>query len=367
MYTPETLVILTPGFPADEDDSTCIPPQQLFVKALKKQRPELNIIIISFQYPFEARQYLWHGMQVIAFGGRSRGKLYRRALWLKVWRKLKELNKQHQIIGLLSFWMGECAFVGNRFANKYNLRHYCWVLGQDARPGNRFVRLIDPKGEQLIALSDQLAREIKANYCITPGHIIPPGIDISTFGLPPTTRDIDLIGAGSLIPLKQYDLFVNVVKKLTVQFPNIRAVICGRGPEMERLKQQIIRLKLENNIELTGGLPHGEVLNMMQHSKVFLHTSSYEGFGMVLSEALYAGAQVVSLVKPMDVMPAEFNQGKNEGELVELVAQQLNKQGLTYQPVLFNSIESIADRVGDLFSPHSHFDRREKSFHAVSL
>ncbi|WP_183575116.1 glycosyltransferase [Mucilaginibacter sp. X5P1] len=349
MNTPETLVILTPGFPADEDDSTCIPPQQLFVKALKKQRPELNIIIISFQYPFEARQYLWHGTEVIAFGGRSRGKLYRRALWLKVWRTLKQLNKGHKIIGLLSFWMGECAFIGNRFANKYRLKHYCWVLGQDARAGNRFVRLIDPKGEQLIALSDQLAREIEANYDIVPQHTIPPGIDTSTFGASAIERDIDLLGTGSLIPLKQYDLFIDVVKELTLQFPNIRAVICGRGPEMERLKHQIIRLKLENNVKLTGGLPHGEVLAMMQQAKVFLHTSAYEGFGMVLSEALYAGAQVVSLVKPMDVMPEEFHQSKSEDELVGLVTEQLNKEHLTHEPVLFNSIESIADRVAELF------------------
>jgi glycosyltransferase involved in cell wall biosynthesis len=345
----ETLVILTPGFPANEEDSTCIPPQQLFVKALKKQRPELNIIIISFQYPFEAQQYLWHGMQVIAFGGRSRGKVLRRVLWLKVWHTLKQLNKEHDIIGLLSFWMGECAFIGNRFARKYNLQHYCWVLGQDARPGNKFARLINPKGEQLIALSDQLAREVEANYGIVPQHIIPPGIDTSTFGTTTTQRDIDLMGAGSLIPLKQYDLFVDVVKKLTIQFPNIKVVICGRGPEMEKLKAQISRLKLKKNIELIGGLPHGEVLAMMQRSKVFLHTSAYEGFGMVLGEALYAGTQVVSLVKPMDVMPEEFHQAKNEGEIVGLVTALLNDK-LSYEPVLLYPIDCIADKVAELFS-----------------
>jgi glycosyltransferase involved in cell wall biosynthesis len=348
MTKPETLVILTPGFPANEEDSTCIPPQQLFVKALKKQRPELNIIIISFQYPFEARQYLWHGMQVIAFGGRSRGKVLRRVLWLKVWHMLKQLNKEHNIIGLLSFWMGECAFIGNRFARKYSLQYYCWVLGQDARPGNKFARLIKPKGGQLIALSDQLAREVEANYGIVPQHIIPPGIDTSTFGIAATQRDIDLMGAGSLIPLKQYDLFVDVVKKLTVQFPNIKAVICGRGTEMERLKTQINRLKLKKNIELIGGLPHGEVLAMMQRSKVFLHTSAYEGFGMVLSEALYAGARVVSLVKPMDVMPEEFHQAKNEGEMVELVTALLNDK-LSYEPVLLYPIDCIANKVAELF------------------
>ena len=344
----ETLVILTPGFPADEDDSTCIPPQQLFVKALKKQKPELNIITISFQYPFEARQYTWHGMQVIAFGGRSRGKVLRRVLWLKVWRALKQLNKEHHITGLLSFWMGECAFVGNRFALKHNLPHYCWVLGQDARPGNKFVKLINPKSEQLIALSDQLAREVETNYGIVPQHIVPPGIDISTFGKAAARRDIDLMGAGSLIPLKQYDLFVDVVKKLTVQFPNIKAVICGRGPEMERLNAQISKLKLKKNIELIGGLPHGEVLAMMQRTKVFLHTSAYEGFGMVLSEALYAGTRVVSLVKPMDIMPEEFHQAKDKNEMVEMVTSLLNDK-LDHEPVLFYPVDEIADRVAELF------------------
>jgi len=37
----------------------------------------------------------------------------------------------------------------------------------------------------------------------------------------------------------------------------------------------------------------------MQRAKVFLHPSAYEGFGAVCIEALYAGASVVSFVKPM--------------------------------------------------------------------
>ena len=57
---------------------------------------------------------------------------------------------------------------------------------------------------------------------------------------------------------------------------------------------------LENNIELTGELPHKSVLALMQRAKIFVHPSAYEGFGMVCLEALYAGAQVVSFVRPMN-------------------------------------------------------------------
>jgi len=43
----ETLVILSPGFPGNEADSTCMPPQQIFVKALRAICPGLEIIVLT--------------------------------------------------------------------------------------------------------------------------------------------------------------------------------------------------------------------------------------------------------------------------------------------------------------------------------
>ena len=131
-------------------------------------------------------------------------------------------------------------------------------------------------------------------------QVIPVGIDTSLFGTAPDKRDIDILGAGSLIPLKQYDLFVKCVAFLKLSFPGIKVVICGKGPEIDSLKELSSQLNLTGNLVFAGELPHAEVLGMMQRSKVFLHTSNYEGFGAVLAEALYAGAHVVSFCKPMD-------------------------------------------------------------------
>ena len=63
--------------------------------------------------------------------------------------------------------------------------------------------------------------------------------------------------------------------------PDIRTVICGDGPERKMLEQQIRKYKLSDHIELTGELEHTQVLAYMQRSKIFLHPSSYEGFGIV--------------------------------------------------------------------------------------
>ena len=99
---PNALIILTPGFPENEADSTCIPPQQIFVKALKENNPQLKIIVLTFIYPFFSARYQWHGIDVISFGGKNKGKVYRKLMGMRVWAELKKLNQQHQVVGMLS-------------------------------------------------------------------------------------------------------------------------------------------------------------------------------------------------------------------------------------------------------------------------
>ena len=60
---PQTLVILTPGFPENEADTTCLSHLQTFVKALKVVRPHLTIKILTFQYPFFSTTYEWFGFE----------------------------------------------------------------------------------------------------------------------------------------------------------------------------------------------------------------------------------------------------------------------------------------------------------------
>jgi glycosyltransferase involved in cell wall biosynthesis len=296
---PATLIILTPGFPINESDTTCLPPQQVFVRYLKKTYPQLPIIILAFQYPFTKTSYIWEGIPVIAFGGKQKTGLHRLLLWIRVYRTLKQLRRQYKLLGILSFWFTECALVGKRFARKYGIRHYVWLLGQDARKNNRYVSRERPDANELIALSDFIQDEFEKNYAIRPAHVIPPGIDTALFDQPVVDRDIDILCAGSLIALKQYAVAVEVIAALKKTYPSIKAVIAGKGPEKQLLEKLIDDLGLAENITLAGELPHRDVLRLMQRTILFLHPSSYEGFGVVCTEALYAGATVISFVKPM--------------------------------------------------------------------
>jgi glycosyltransferase involved in cell wall biosynthesis len=115
------------------------------------------------------------------------------------------------------------------------------------------------------------------NYGIKPGSVIPAGINPAEFKMPGRIRPIDILSVGSLIPLKQYSLFVEILSMVKQYKPDVHAVLCGKGPEESVLRELICQYDLQDNIVLTGELPHEEVLEFMTKSKIFLHTSSYEG------------------------------------------------------------------------------------------
>jgi glycosyltransferase involved in cell wall biosynthesis len=345
----QVLIIVTPGFPKDEADTTCLPAQQNLIKAINAKFPATKIIICSFQYPFFRSAYLWHGNRVIAFGGRNRSKLFRVLLWQKVWRQLKKMEQEYRIMAVLSFWYGECALIAERFATKFHLQHYCWLLGQDAKKENKYVHKANIQACNLIALSDFINDEFTRNYNIRPLHTIPFGIDIKEYPGELQQRDIDIVAAGSLIPLKQYKIFVSVIALLQKDFPSIKVLLCGDGPEKDSLQYLINTLSLEQNIILTGEKPHKEILSIMQRSKIFLHPSSYEGFGMVCAEALYAGCEVISFVQPVNEPVKHWHIVKNDQEMYGQCYRLLKTANAAGERLLLYNIDDTAVEVMKLF------------------
>jgi glycosyltransferase involved in cell wall biosynthesis len=348
-HKPSTLVILSPGFPSDEADTACLPAQQVFVKAVNRNFPGLRVVIIAFEYPFRRDDYSWFGNRVIAVGGWKRGWISKLQTGLTVGKMLNRLGRDNEIVGLLSFWLDGCAFVGKYYAKWKRLRHHTWILGQDARAGNRFVPLVRPTAEQLIAMSGFLANEFDRNYGIRPAHIIPNGVDASLYGPAPAVRDIDVLGVGSLIPLKQYDLFVSVLHRLAQTFPGIRAVLCGKGPEQDRLTKLIERYGLQSNIELVGEKPHIEAIGLMQRAKMLLHPSSYEGFSTVCLEALYAGAQVISFCDPLGSPVANWNIVRGEEEMAAKALSVLQDPQRRFSPTQLYTMDDSARQMIGLF------------------
>ena len=348
--TNKTLIILTPGFPKDEADTTCLPFLQTFVRSLNQVDPTLKIIVLAFQYPFVSKEYIWENVTVISFNGRNKGTIHRMLLWARIWGRIKKLVQQNNVIGFFNLWLGECALMGRYASKKYHLPSYSWLLGQDAKKDNKYISRIKPNPKSLIAMSDFLADNFQKNFNIRPQHVIPLGVDKNLFTRPLGERPIDILGAGSLIPLKQYDVFIKMVIKLAVKRPYINTIILGEGKEHDRLQKMIDENNVSNNIRLAGETAHATVLDLMQQSKIFLHPSAYEGFGTVCAEALYAGVKLVSFVQPMKKEFKNWFIVETEMDMLKQLENLLDDANARYERVLVYDSEEIGRQILSLFN-----------------
>ncbi|MGF7230667.1 glycosyltransferase family 4 protein [Arachidicoccus sp.] len=348
----KTLIILTPAFPssdASKEESIWVPAKQRLIKCINRLYPDIEIIILSFQFPLSKKEYNWNRNIVIPFAGGNKHNWQNKLTWLNVFNKLRKLQSKKNIIGLLSFWYAECAFVGHYFSKLYHLKHVCWISGQDAKGSNIFARRIRSAAEELAAMSDFLMNEFEKNHHIRPAHLIPNAIDVCQFKLKKYARSIDIIGIGGLSPLKQYDVYIEVISKLRSDFPNIDAYLCGDGEEREKLEVQIERLELEDNITLTGKISQDEVFELLQQSRILLHTSNFEGFGNVCIEALYAGAHVISFIQPMQQDIPHWHIVNSKEEMIQKALSLLYDKSLKNDSVLPFNMNDSAEKFMHLF------------------
>lgn len=349
MKKSDCIIILTPGFAASEADTTCVPLIQGFVRVAAAQYPDIRFVVVAFQYPFTKGSYQWHNAEVHAIGGRNRPQFGRLITWIKAYNMIKQVTRQYNCLGLLSLWLSETALVGKRFARSHQLPHFTWLHGQDVRKSNRYTRLVNPKAGSLIGLSDFTRTEMQKNHGVRPFTVIPNGIDGSEF--PPLNtqqRDIDVLGAGSLIPLKNYASFVRVVHAVKQHHPGVQAVIAGEGPEHRDLEALVQQLGLVHNIRLVGSVPHPEVLALMNRSKVFLHTSKFEGLGKVLLESLYSGCRVVSTIALSSVQLKNMTVCTEETAMAVEIKRLLHEQAAA-ERVRFYDMKDTVERIVGLY------------------
>ena len=202
-------------------------------------------------------------------------------------------------------------------------------MGQDVlrSVNHRYLRqLTAADAPGLVALSGFHAEQFQKNSGLQPGKIIPWGIVPNDFtGLQLFDNELDILGVGSLLPVKNHEMWVRAIALIARKRPELRAVLAGDGPELTKLTRLINQLGLAQNIRLTGNLPRSEVLRLMASAKVLLHTSRFESYGYVLVEAAAAGCRVVST--PVGIADKVGETAADETGLAELVVKALRTQG----------------------------------------
>jgi len=324
------MLIITPGFAANIADDTCIPPLQLMVRELCRRN--IPVHIIALEYPFTDTPYQWLSAHVYPCNGAN----HRWLRWRTRARAERYAKQVFQSGGtkiIQSFWLGQAWLIGRSLSQKYQIPHFTTLMGQDVLwQSNRWnLRLLlSSKAASLIALSDFHAAQLEAETGIRPGIIIPWGIDPDDFsGILPTENEVDIIGVGSLLPVKNWPLWVNTISKIKTVKPDVRALLIGDGPEWKAIEQQINHMGLSANIRLAGALSRQEVIRQMKSARVLLHTSNFESYGYVLAEAAAAGCRVVST--PVGIAAQTGQTAASADGLAQLIISALAQEGRAVQ------------------------------------
>lgn len=139
-----------------------------------------------------------------------------------------------------------------------------------------------------------------------------------------------IVTAGRLAPWKGFDGLINSLADLRQEFPFLKLLIIGDGPDKLRLETLRDKHSLGSAVIFVGKVPLDKIFEYYQTADVFVLNSQYEGLSHVLLE-------VLSLNKPI----VASNCGGNP-EVIEN-----RKNGLLVE---YNNNEQIKTAIKDILS-----------------
>ncbi len=110
---------------------------------------------------------------------------------------------------------------------------------------------------------------------------------------------------------KHPEMPVELAKVLKAKGYNFEINMYGTGPELDRIRNLIQELDVQDCVNLKGNLPNDEILKEMRNHHIFLFPSDRnEGWGAVVNEAMSNGCVVVGGGK-IGCVPFLINHSKN--------------------------------------------------------
>lgn len=122
-----------------------------------------------------------------------------------------------------------------------------------------------------------------------------------------------VIAVGRYERQKGFDLLISAWKIVVSRHPDWTLKIFGDGPLRELLQQQISDLKLTSSCLLE--YPTEYIAEKYMESSIFVLSSRFEGFGLVIIEAMSCGLSVVSFDCPCG--PKDIITNRKDGILVK--------------------------------------------------
>lgn len=167
-----------------------------------------------------------------------------------------------------------------------------------ARIGTHLLRYAYLGGLSRIAETvsvSRAAQEFAASSFKLRTIVVPNMVDISKFKSRAAVTVPDrVVFLGRLVERKGCRQLIEAFSIVSEQVPSSRLVIAGDGPERSRLEDLVMQRGLGDKVEFLGFVSEAERRKLLASASIACFPSRYgESFGIVLIEAMAAGAGVV--------------------------------------------------------------------------
>lgn len=148
----------------------------------------------------------------------------------------------------------------------------------------------------IVGVSDYVTRRNSHRYGLDErrSRTVYNGIDVQRFSprrpANAPAEQVSMLTVAHLIPYKGIDVLLRAMAQMETR---PRLVVCGDGPESERLKALSARLGLESRVEFVG--LRDDVPALLDACDVFVHPATWaEAFGLTIAEAMANARPVVA-------------------------------------------------------------------------
>jgi len=153
--------------------------------------------------------------------------------------------------------------------------------------------------DQVIAISDHAYDQLTTSYRLSEDDVemVPHGVNIDWF-YPREERHsavneekTTILYVGRLGARKGLDLALQALSQ--VDQPDIEFLIAGTGRHKSHLQRLVIELELDDTVQFLGRVPDVQLPALYSSADVLILPSRYEGFGLVVLEAMACGTPVI--------------------------------------------------------------------------
>jgi glycosyltransferase involved in cell wall biosynthesis len=228
--------------------------------------------------------------------------------------KAEQLHREHGFNTTWAMMAHATAIPAGRFKKRHPEIPYLLTL-QEGDPPEYIEQLMKPvwkwfvqgftKADYIQAISTFLLSWGRRMGFTGEGTVVPNAVDTKRFMTKPTpekiqeirtrfsitANDVVLVTTSRLVHKNAVD---DVIRALPLTDSRVVFVVCGIGPDEEKLKALVTQLHLEDRVRFVGQVDHADLPAVLHSSNIFIRPSRSEGMGNSFIEAMAASVPVIA-------------------------------------------------------------------------